>query len=301
MKIDGRKLLGLPRSASSAEVRERCEDLLDWLESADVPNELRPWLEEQKTLLSGLSEHPELVNETQPAQSPVAKDTPKVGRPKRSGEVRKVSFISWPTGRPIVLVLIGVVAGLAVLSAVLLSGVLDSGNNNTQTPDTIGLSAAEKAANQEQIRRLEEAIKADPKNLQMLFDLGELNISNGNWAESIRWFTKLLAVEPTNIHTKLDFGTANLQLGNHKEAYDALPKVLAMDPRNVSAHYNLWFLQAFRTDAPNLADAAFAFPGIMGLMAVHRMKWRKGATEFATDQSLPANLEGAAISGGAAK
>ncbi len=263
MRIDGRKLLGLPRNASSEEIEERCEDLLDWLESADVPDELHSWLHEQQTLLRGLSEHPNLVDEAPPVQTSQAKASQR-GMVESPKSAKKANVISWLMARPMALALIGAIAGLAVLSAILLSGVLDSGGNQPAS-DTSGLTAAEKAANQAQISKLEEVIKADPKNTQTLFDLGELNISNGNWAESIKWFTQLLAVEPTNLHAQLDVGIANLQLGNYPQAYDGISKVLAIDPENVSAHYNMGFLQAFRSDGPDLAGAAKHFEEVIRL------------------------------------
>lgn len=41
------QFLGLPQDAASTEVKERCEALLGWLESEDIPDHLRSWAENQ--------------------------------------------------------------------------------------------------------------------------------------------------------------------------------------------------------------------------------------------------------------
>ncbi len=88
---------------------------------------------------------------------------------------------------------------------------------------------------------------------------------------------------------------ASLTVGTVGTYFHVMPRLEAGESL---ASVGLWL-----GDPPVLAPAAFAFPGIMGLMAVYRLKWRKTATELAKDveKGLPASLEGAAISGGAAK
>ena len=43
-RVQVHRLLGLPRRASVGEMEQRCEALLDWFESDEVPENVRPWI-----------------------------------------------------------------------------------------------------------------------------------------------------------------------------------------------------------------------------------------------------------------
>lgn len=88
---------------------------------------------------------------------------------------------------------------------------------------------------------------------------------------------------------------ASLLVGTVGTYFHVMPRVAAGESL---ASLSLWL-----GDPPVLAPAAFAFPGVMGLMAVYRMKWRKTATESVKDEGerIPSSLSTSMISGGSAK
>lgn len=248
--------LGLPRSASRDEVARRCEELLNWLESDAIPDELRPWTSSQRALVEDLYES--LEPEEEDAGDEVEEVALRLRGGPRSG--RKVTaFLSSVAGKPLVLGLLGMAVGAALLTGILWWRGVSFGGGK----EDVGASAAQDASSparylasqQERIAELERAVATNPHDTGALFELGETYMVGQSWEQAILWFERLLAVDPDNLHARTDVGTANMNLGRYSEAEAAFTQVLEAAPDDVQAHYNMGFLSAFRSDAPDLAAA----------------------------------------------
>lgn len=103
------QFLGLPQDAASTEVKERCEALLGWLESDDIPDHLRSWAENQADIIVDI--HEGLGYDGQ-ADGPGLSDGPAGDTPRRyTWVVQRVR------ARAVVVTGAGVAVGLLVLAA----------------------------------------------------------------------------------------------------------------------------------------------------------------------------------------
>ncbi|MBI4201373.1 MAG: tetratricopeptide repeat protein [Chloroflexi bacterium] len=260
-----RQFLGLPRNASPEEIERRCNALLEWLGSESVPEGVRPWAAARRALIQEIAEGLGITEgeatdeeEDDDAEEPVAP----AARPRAFARRRRRPLLRRLLESPLSLAALGVFVGMIVLGGLWWRGIIFSKEETVNPPSSEQESFDPQqylAAQQQRIRELESTLAANPKDTAALFEIAETYIVGESWENAILWFTKLLEVDPSNspdsIHARIDIGTANMSLKKYAEAEAAFTQVLAIDPANAQTHYNMGFLMAFRSDAPNLAGA----------------------------------------------
>jgi cytochrome c-type biogenesis protein CcmH/NrfG len=100
-------------------------------------------------------------------------------------------------------------------------------------------AAAPPAADPALIKKLEEQIKADPKNFEALRQLGNLRYDERNYSEAAAAYAKALEVRPDDIDVRSDRGGALLQSQQVDEAIKELNTVLAKNPTHPQALFIL--------------------------------------------------------------
>ena len=255
-RIELRRFLGVPANSSRAAVAKRCEELLRWLDSGDIPSDLKPWASEQRRLLQEFYESLDMERVVE-GEEEAGDDTVTVV--EKGSQKRTVTSSSWLSRNAIALGLAGIIVGAGVLAGVFWGAGIIPPKNAAQSEDASlegAVDASEYIESQKgRIAELEEAVSANPRDAASLEELGNIYMNGQAWDKALSWFTRLLTVEPGNGHAILDIGTASMNLGDFAEAEKRFVQVLTLDPENVQAHYNSGFLFAFRTDAPDLVEA----------------------------------------------
>ncbi len=255
-------LIGLSEGANSEEVESRCQDLIEFLSSAEVPEGLRGWVDSHAALIDeALAELLDPDREARQALAaeavavPAAVASAATGRKSRTGTaetakpvaIRPVSPESRGLGavpRPalwLAAVVVLVLGGYGIYKYG--SGGDDSGPSKTaqeaqqQQGDAVPIDP-------KRIAELKQIILKDPQNIEALFELGESYFQANRFQEAMEWEVKLLAIDPKNVHVQTDLGTSYFNLGKSHEAKAAWEAGLAIAPDDVQLHYNMGFLYA---------------------------------------------------------
>jgi cytochrome c-type biogenesis protein CcmH/NrfG len=114
------------------------------------------------------------------------------------------------------------------------------------------------------VKKLEDQIKADPRNFEALRELGNLRYDERNYVEAAALYEKALAVHPENLDVRSDRGGALLQSQQVDEAIKELQAVLAKDPAHPQA---LFILGVALIEGKN--DRAGAVANWKKLIATH--------------------------------
>ena len=265
--IDYFAILGISEDVSAQEIEARYRELADYLSSPAIPAHLQGWAAKQAALvdeayavLSDPERRAAPRGEPRPSaeagpdaalrEEPSAKAkrraplprAPRVGagaagRPPPS----RLDRVLGGRSRPL---LLGIVIGVLVLSAVLLGRYAFLGGGGGGATEPGERNGAGVALDTQRISELMAAVQDSPNDAELLFELGERFFQANEWESAIEWFTRLLEVEPDNVHARTDIGTANFNLGWYEEAKAAWLAVLEIDPDDAQAHYNLGFLYA---------------------------------------------------------
>ena len=261
IKRDIRRLLGLPEDSSRSEVVRRCEELLRWLESRKVPQEMASWSVAQRDLLREIYERAsaEMVEEDAEDVGWNEGDATVVvaDRARRAGVL--ASTASWLGRNSFVLGLVGMLVGAGLLAGIFWgAGVIPPKSGGQQQDTSLeGATDAQQylASQAQRIAELESAIAHNPQDAPAIEELADIYMVGQAWEDAFSWFSRVLEIEPDNPHALLDTGTAYMNLGYFANAEERFARVLTLDLENVQAHYNAGFLFAFRTDAPDLTKA----------------------------------------------
>ncbi|MBI4339879.1 MAG: tetratricopeptide repeat protein [Chloroflexi bacterium] len=232
---DARRLLGLARGASAAEVEQRRRELVAWLTSPAVPQSLRPWAEGQARMV-------EQSAALLLASSPEASRQRRRGR----GETPRAATSRFPFLRRTVLGPAGYVSMALVVGVVILVALLwkEMGSTPARRTPEFTLQEGGGVVDEAQLARLKAAAVQNPNDPTLLFDIAETYMTGDRWAEAIEWFTRYRKLDPENLHAQVDIGIASMSLGLYDQAEEMLQGVLAKDPGNVQVHYSLGFLYA---------------------------------------------------------
>src|SRR5215471_5941722 len=87
------------------------------------------------------------------------------------------------------------------------------------------------------VKKLEDALKADPKNFAALRELGNLRYDERNFTEAAALYARALEVDPNNVDVRSDRGGALLQGKHIDEAIAELNTVLSKEPTHPQALY----------------------------------------------------------------
>lgn len=247
-KLDFYRYLGLPGDAATEAVERRCQELLRWLEQGNIPEELRPWAQEQAALVEDFWHSFSTQQTVEPDRGELALEAAPPAGVEVSGLKR------WLKG-PVPFVLLGVLVGLVILAGVVWrSGAGQPAAQVTPAAEEVTSPAQFLAAHQIRIQDLEAVVAKDPANKEALFELGETYMMGEDWEKAILWFTKLVVVEPDNAHAFTDIGIANMSRGRFTEADAAFSQAVALAPEDPRLHFSMGFLYAFATP-PNPGEA----------------------------------------------
>ncbi|MBI4336297.1 MAG: tetratricopeptide repeat protein [Chloroflexi bacterium] len=266
-KVEAHQLLGLPKGAPPEEVERRRATLLAWLGSDAIPQELRPWAAAQRALVDEVYEYAALAVEEAASEDEEERQGQAPSGEKAEPGPPGRSFLGRLSARPVGMVAVGLLLGLAVLGVLwwradfFRAGVAQTTQNQEEGLDPQQYLAAHRG----RLAELERTVAANPQDAAALFELGETYMIGEDWQNAIDWFQRLLVVEPANVHALVDIGTASMNLGKYSEAEAALAKALTKDPENAQAHYNLGFLLAFRQDAPRVPEAVEHWQAVVRL------------------------------------
>jgi len=89
------------------------------------------------------------------------------------------------------------------------------------------------------VRKLEDALKTDPKNFAALRELGNLRYDERDFTEAAALYARALEVNPDNLDVRSDRGGALLQGRHIDEAIGELNTVLSKEPTHPQALYIL--------------------------------------------------------------
>lgn len=222
------------------ELEQWTNGLVAFLTSKDVPGDYRGWAARQAERLDAYlaagADPDELADEFD--EEPVQAPRPAAKRAKRqqapapppqpqlSGQLGKLAM--------------GAAAGVILLAVIFGARAL----TDRGSADTLPSNVSGQEFNQARADELEALLAQNPENLDVLFELGEMNFQAGRNQTSIDWFKKLVELDPTDTHALTDIGTAYFNLGKPAEAKEWWLKVLDVDPNDVQAHYNMGFVYA---------------------------------------------------------
>ena len=83
------------------------------------------------------------------------------------------------------------------------------------------------------------ALKADPKNADVLIQLGNLYYDHHVYPESITYYVRALELRPKDVNVRTDLGTAYWYTGDAKSAIAEYKKSLAVDPQHTATLMNM--------------------------------------------------------------
>lgn len=98
--------------------------------------------------------------------------------------------------------------------------------------------AAEEMAMQ-RIGEYERILQTNPKDLEILIALGNVNYDMGKWRNAVESYLKALAIDSTNVDVRTDLGTCYKQMGLPDLAEREFKKGIEINPKHSKAHYNL--------------------------------------------------------------
>jgi cytochrome c-type biogenesis protein CcmH/NrfG len=83
------------------------------------------------------------------------------------------------------------------------------------------------------------ALKAEPKNVKVLVQLGNLYYDNHVYPEAIQYYTKALELEPNDVNVRTDLGTSLWYAGFPDKAVAEYEKSLKVQPNHPQTMFNL--------------------------------------------------------------
>ncbi len=104
---------------------------------------------------------------------------------------------------------------------------------------------------------LEAALKTDPKNADLLIQLGNLYYDHQSYSQAIGYYRRALELRPNDVNVRTDMGTAYWYSGNAQQAVSEYKKSLALDPKHAQTLFNLGVVYKDGLKNPALALATW--------------------------------------------
>jgi len=83
------------------------------------------------------------------------------------------------------------------------------------------------------------ALKANPKDADVLAQLGNIYYDTQNFEIAVDYYGKTLELDPKNVNVRTDMGTAYFRLGNSDRAIKEFETALKSDPKHGQTLFNL--------------------------------------------------------------
>ncbi|MGC2425150.1 MAG: tetratricopeptide repeat protein [Nitrospirota bacterium] len=106
----------------------------------------------------------------------------------------------------------------------------------------------------QQARMMESALKADPKNVNLLIQIGNLYYDWGQdevskegeaaqpvdkWGRAVGYYQQALAIDPTNVNVRVDMANLMRYTGQPDQAVEEYRKAIKQNPQHPQARINL--------------------------------------------------------------
>lgn len=91
----------------------------------------------------------------------------------------------------------------------------------------------------DEISQLEEALRADPQNLEILISLGNNYYDIGKFEQAVKYYSKALEIDPKNVDVRVDMGSSYYSLKQYDKALEAFKMATEINPDHVNAWYNM--------------------------------------------------------------
>lgn len=95
------------------------------------------------------------------------------------------------------------------------------------------------------LRLAQEAVKADPKNVNAWIQLGNISMDTARYNEAIDAYQKALEIDPKNVDVRVDMGTCYKNIGKPDIAVKEYRKALEINPNHAMGHLNLGVVLAY--------------------------------------------------------
>ncbi len=92
---------------------------------------------------------------------------------------------------------------------------------------------------QDTLKLAQEAVKADPKNVNAWIELGNILMDTSRFNEAINAYQKALEINPKNVDVRVDMGTCYRNSGKPDLAAKEYRKALEINPNHAYGHLNL--------------------------------------------------------------
>jgi tetratricopeptide (TPR) repeat protein len=84
-----------------------------------------------------------------------------------------------------------------------------------------------------------DALKADPKNFDVLVNLGNAYYDHKFYEEATKYYERALGVRPNDVNVRTDMGTAYYYIGQPQRAVQEFQKSLAVSPNHAQTLFNM--------------------------------------------------------------
>jgi len=89
---------------------------------------------------------------------------------------------------------------------------------------------------------LEDTVKADPKNIQAMTELGNMQADQRNYSEALKWYQQAVNAEPRNIELRNYLGEAQFEANRIDDALATFRAALDIDPSNPEALFDYGYV-----------------------------------------------------------
>ena len=156
------------------------------------------------------------------------------------------------------LIIVAFLAGF-ILGAVLgikFYGAQKGGGVPSSASEEGPVSPQAKANLTEEVGQLEEALKRDPENLQVLISLGNAYFDTNQEKKAIETYQKALKIDPKNADVRTDMGIMYRNIKDYDSAVKEFRQAAKDNPTHVNSRFNLAIvLQKDKKDIPGAITA----------------------------------------------
>ncbi len=126
-----------------------------------------------------------------------------------------------------------------IIVFVLLSFIIAGCQQQKEEPKSKPQFPAGPIQTQDTLKPAQEAVKADPKNVNAWIGLGNILMDTSRFNEAIDAYQKALEIDPKNVDVRVDMGTCYRNSGKADIAAKEYRKALEINPNHAYGHLNL--------------------------------------------------------------
>ena len=139
---------------------------------------------------------------------------------------------------PLGFLIVGIVVGFAIVFTVVeqrAPTVIGARPAAVQRPEPTGAPAVDVM----RVQKLQQDVRANPKNFEALTELGNINFEQRNFPEAANLYTRALELQPDNLDLRTDLGTVLFYSERVDDALREFNTVLAKIPNHPQALFNM--------------------------------------------------------------